>query len=38
VPAIRTIWDCWQNGAKLNFKGEFYRFDHDPYLLLLTPF
>ena len=32
VLALRAIWDCWQNGAKLNFKGEFYRFD------LMTPF
>ena len=31
VLALRTIWDCWQNGTKLNFKGEFYRFD------LMTP-
>ena len=21
VRAIRAIWDCWQNGTKLNFKG-----------------
>jgi probable F420-dependent oxidoreductase len=32
VLAMRAIWDCWQNGTKLNFKGEFYRFD------LMTPF
>ncbi|HSE94158.1 MAG TPA: TIGR03617 family F420-dependent LLM class oxidoreductase [Methylomirabilota bacterium] len=32
VRALRAIWDCWQNGTKLNFKGEFYRFD------LMTPF
>jgi probable F420-dependent oxidoreductase len=32
VLALRTIWDCWQNGTKLNFKGEFFRFD------LMTPF
>jgi probable F420-dependent oxidoreductase len=31
VLALRTIWDCWQNGVRLNFKGEFYRFD------LMTP-
>jgi probable F420-dependent oxidoreductase len=31
VLAIHAIWDCWQNGANLNFKGEFYRFD------LMTP-
>jgi len=32
VQAIRAIWDCWQNGTALNFKGRFYRFD------LMTPF
>jgi probable F420-dependent oxidoreductase len=32
VLALRAIWDCWQNGTKLAFKGEFYRFD------LMTPF
>jgi probable F420-dependent oxidoreductase len=32
IQALRTIWDCWQNGTKLNFKGQFYRFD------LMTPF
>jgi probable F420-dependent oxidoreductase len=32
VLALRAIWDCWQNGTKLGFKGEFYRFD------LMTPF
>ena len=32
VLALRAIWDCWQNGTKLEFHGEFYRFD------LMTPF
>ena len=32
VLALRAIWDCWQNGTKLAFKGQFYRFD------LMTPF
>jgi probable F420-dependent oxidoreductase len=32
VLALRAIWDCWQNGTTLAFKGEFYRFD------LMTPF
>jgi len=32
VRAIRTIWDCWQNGTKLEFKGQFYTFD------VMTPF
>ena len=25
VQAIRAIWDCWENGEKLNFDGEFYQ-------------
>jgi probable F420-dependent oxidoreductase len=32
VLAMRAIWDSWQNGTKLDFKGRFYRFD------LMTPF
>jgi probable F420-dependent oxidoreductase len=32
VLALRAIWDCWQNGTKLDFKGRYYRFD------LMTPF
>ena len=32
VQALRAIWDAWQNGTRLDFKGEFYRFD------LMTPF
>ena len=24
VLAIRAIWDCWQGGAKLDFRGDFY--------------
>ena len=32
VLAIRAIWDSWQNGSKLNFRGEIYR------LGLMTPF
>jgi len=32
VLALRAIWDCWQNGTKLDVKGRFYRFD------LMTPF
>jgi probable F420-dependent oxidoreductase len=32
VLAMRAIWDTWQNGTKLDFKGKFYRFD------LMTPF
>ena len=25
VQAVRAIWDCWQNGTPLRFRGEFYR-------------
>ena len=32
VLALRAIWDTWQNGTKLAFKGQHYRFD------LMTPF
>src|SRR5262250_2716933 len=32
VLALRAIWDCWQNGTPLRFKGQFYNFD------LMTPF
>ena len=26
IQAVRAIWDCWQNGTKLDFQGEFYKF------------
>jgi len=32
VLALRAIWECWQQGAPLRFRGEFYNFD------LMTPF
>ena len=32
IQSIRAIWDCWQNGTRLNFKGQFYTFD------VMTPF
>jgi probable F420-dependent oxidoreductase len=32
VLALHAIWDCWQNGTPLRFKGNFYNFD------LMTPF
>ncbi|MCW2622302.1 MAG: putative N5,N10-methylenetetrahydromethanopterin reductase-related protein [Frankiales bacterium] len=32
VLAIKAIWDCWQNGTKLDFQGEFYTHT------LMTPF
>ncbi len=32
VLAIRAIWDCWKNGTKLDFRGDFYSHT------LMTPF
>jgi probable F420-dependent oxidoreductase len=32
ILAIRAIWDCWENGSKLEFRGEFYTHT------LMTPF
>jgi probable F420-dependent oxidoreductase len=32
VLALRAIWDCWNNGTKLDFRGEFYTHT------LMTPF
>ena len=32
VLALRAVWETWQNGAKLDFAGRFYRLD------LMTPF
>ena len=32
IRAIRAIWDCWQNGGRLDVKGRFYTFD------VMTPF
>ena len=31
ILALRTIWDCWQNGTKLEFKGDSY------YMNLMPP-
>ena len=31
VQAVRAIWDCWQNGTKLDYQGEHYQFS------LMTP-
>ena len=31
VQSIRAIWDCWQNGTKLDYQGEHYQFS------LMTP-
>jgi probable F420-dependent oxidoreductase len=27
IQSLHAIWDCWQNGTRLNFEGEFYKFD-----------
>ncbi len=32
IGAIHALWNCWQNGAQLNFRGEYYR------LSLMSPF
>ncbi len=32
IAALRAIWDTWQNGIPLRFKGDFYQFT------LMTPF
>lgn len=32
IQVIRTLWDCWQNGTKLNFRGEYYK------IMLMSPF
>lgn len=32
VLSLRGIWECWQKGTPLRFRGEFYRLD------LMTPF
>jgi probable F420-dependent oxidoreductase len=32
VQALRAIWDCWQNGTPLGFRGQYYTFT------LMTPF
>jgi probable F420-dependent oxidoreductase len=32
VMAMRAIWDCWLNGTKLDFRGDFYKHT------LMTPF
>jgi probable F420-dependent oxidoreductase len=32
IQVIRAFWDCWQNGTKLNFRGEHYK------VTLMSPF
>jgi probable F420-dependent oxidoreductase len=32
IRVIRAFWDCWQNGSKLDFRGEYYK------VTLMSPF
>src|SRR5258706_4081535 len=32
IQIMRAFWDCWQNGTKLNFRGEYYK------ITLMSPF
>lgn len=32
IQVIRALWDTWQNGTKLNFRGEYYK------ITLMSPF
>jgi len=32
IHVIRALWDCWQNGTKLNYRGEYYK------ITLMSPF
>lgn len=32
IEVIRHFWDCWQNGTKLNYRGEYYK------ITLMSPF
>ena len=32
ILVMRAFWDCWQNGTKLNFRGEYYK------ATLMSPF
>lgn len=32
IQVLHAIWDCWQNGTKLNFRGEYYK------ITLMSPF
>ncbi|HLI43433.1 MAG TPA: TIGR03617 family F420-dependent LLM class oxidoreductase [Acidimicrobiales bacterium] len=32
IQALHAIWDCWQSGGPLDFRGDFYTFN------LMTPF
>ena len=32
IHVIRAFWDCWQNGTKLNYRGQYYK------ITLMSPF
>ena len=32
IQVMRAFWDCWQNGTRLNFRGEYYK------ITLMSPF
>lgn len=32
LEVIRAFWDCWQNGTKLNYRGQYYK------ITLMSPF
>jgi len=32
IEVIRVFWDCWQNGTKLDYRGEYYK------ITLMSPF
>jgi probable F420-dependent oxidoreductase len=32
IAVVRSFWDCWQNGTKLNYRGEYYK------ITLMSPF
>lgn len=27
IESLHAIWDCWQNGTRLDYEGEFYKFN-----------
>ena len=27
IESLRAIWDCWQNGTRLNYEGDIYQFN-----------
>jgi probable F420-dependent oxidoreductase len=32
IGVVRAFWDCWQNGTRLNYRGEYYK------ITLMSPF